>query len=82
MAQDTIDKILYKLPGGGNNGEAEAIRVMTVRMPVRLHTALREEAHNRNTSANRLAVAKLSITSEALDKLVQLQVELDAEEAE
>jgi len=70
---DAIDQIIHKLPGASANGQGDAVRVMTVRMPASLHTALREEARERRTSANRLAVAKLSITGSALDELVKLQ---------
>lgn len=41
-------------------GDGDKIRVVTVRMPVELHAALLTEANRRNTSLNRLSIAKLS----------------------
>ena len=72
---DTLDKIIHKLPGNGNNGQADELRVMTVRMPKKLHEALKDEARSRRTSANRLAVAKLSLKAEQLDKIAKLAKE-------
>jgi predicted HicB family RNase H-like nuclease len=69
MSTDIIDQIIHKLPGESENGEAADTRVMTVRMPTTLHAALKEEARARKTSANKLAVAKLSIKAAILDKV-------------
>ena len=47
---------------GGNadyqNGR-EPTRVITVRLPKSLHESLRDEAHQRNTSMNKLCISKL-----------------------
>ena len=70
---DVIDRMLNKLP---RNGVAKRVkeetRVMTVRMPVQLHAKLLEEARSRNTSANKLAVAKIAIRGEILDKVLEM----------
>lgn len=67
---DILDQIIHKLPGASDNGKPDDIRVMTVRMPATLHEALKDEARSRKTSANKLAVAKLAIKGEVLDKVV------------
>jgi len=67
---DIIDQIIHQLPGGGDADKPEDLRVMTVRMPAALHEILKDEARARKTSANKLAVAKLSIKGEVLDKVV------------
>jgi hypothetical protein len=66
---DIIDQIIHKLPGESDNGKADDLRVMTVRMPATLHEALKDEARTRKTSANKLAVAKLAIRGDILDKV-------------
>jgi len=76
---DIIDQIMHNITGSENNGSPKSIRVMTVRMPAALHDALKAEARARGTSANQLAVAKLSIRGETLDKVVAT---LAAEHAE
>jgi len=68
---DILDRILHKLPGDDDEGKSET-RVMTVRMPATLHAALKDEARARKTSANKLAVAKLSVKAESLDKVAVL----------
>ena len=70
---DTIDQILheYVIP---ENGVTKPSRVLTVRIPAPLHEALRKEALDRNTSMNRLAVAKLMIKAETIDAALQLAV--------
>lgn len=40
-------------------GPREPSRVVTIRMPKSLHDALKEEAHERQTSLNKLCVSKL-----------------------
>lgn len=45
---------------------------MTVRLPTALHEALKNEARTRKTSANQLAIAKLSLKAEMLDKVAEL----------
>lgn len=46
-----------------NNGDPqdgrEPTRVITVRLPKSLHESLRSEAHERNTSMNKLCISKL-----------------------
>ena len=66
---DILDRIIHKLPGEGGNGRPGPIRVMTIRMPAELHRVLKAEAQVRKTSANKLAVAKLTIRSDLLDRL-------------
>jgi len=53
---------------GKDNGQT---RVITVRMPVALHTALKREAHQHETSLNRLALAKLRIAGEPFNEAVK-----------
>jgi len=47
--------------GGGDTPKAqeEETKVITVRLPVSLHEALREEAHEHRTSVNKLCISKL-----------------------
>lgn len=66
---DILDRIIHKLPGESENGKADDLRVMTVRMPAKLHEALKDEARQRKTSANKLAVAKLAIRGDILDRV-------------
>lgn len=40
-------------------GEKEPVQMITVRLPRSLHDALREEAHKRGTSLNKLCISKL-----------------------
>jgi predicted HicB family RNase H-like nuclease len=44
--------------GDAQNGR-EPTRVITVRLPKSLHESLRDEAHQRNTSMNKLCISKL-----------------------
>jgi predicted HicB family RNase H-like nuclease len=69
---DIIDRIIHKLPGESENGKATEMRVMTIRMPTKLHEAIKDEARARKTSANKLAVAKLAITGHVLDRVADL----------
>jgi len=41
------------------NDDKEPIRVITVRLPKSLHESLRAEAHERQTSMNKLCISKL-----------------------
>jgi hypothetical protein len=66
---DILARIIHQLPGDRDNGKAGDTRVMTIRMPSALHEKLKEEARERKTSANKVAVAKLAIKSEVLDKV-------------
>lgn len=63
---DTLDQIILALPNDGG-AIAQGIRVITVRMPAELHADLKREAHERKTSVNKLAVAKLCIRGSVLD---------------
>lgn len=76
-ADDILEQILNKLPNTSSNGKPPEIKVMTVRLPVSLHAALKQEARDRNTSANRLAVAKLAIKAKILDKVAEAMGEDD-----
>ena len=69
---DILDQILHRLPGDNGNGEVDKIRVMTVRMPASLHEALKDEARSRKTSANKLAVAKLQLKSDVIDRVAAI----------
>ena len=42
-------------------GTTKPIRVITVRLPVSLHTALRDEAYAAKTSLNQLCIGKLQV---------------------
>lgn len=42
-----------------SNNEIEPTRVITVRLPKSLHESLKAEAHNRQTSMNKLCISKL-----------------------
>jgi predicted HicB family RNase H-like nuclease len=42
-----------------SNGQSEATRVITVRLPQSLHESLRAEAYERQTSMNKLCISKL-----------------------
>jgi predicted HicB family RNase H-like nuclease len=56
-----IQQMLAKLRGRnpGAADDKEPTRVITVRLPKSLHESLRAEAHDRNTSMNRLCISKL-----------------------
>lgn len=68
---DVLEQIMHKLPGE-HGRKAGQTQVMTIRLPSALHASLKEEARARNTSANRLAVAKLSIKASILDKVAEM----------
>lgn len=74
---DTIDSILHRLPS--SNGKPKAIdqKVLTIRVPADLHAALQAEAHERKTSVNRLAVAKLALKAIVLDHVVEVMAEME-----
>ena len=75
---DTIDSILHRLTGVNGNGKHKsAQRVLTIRLPADLHTALQEEAHSRKTSINRLAIAKLALKALVLDYVVESMAEME-----
>lgn len=67
MSVDVLDRIVHR------NGSSahEPVRVMTIRVPAGLHDTLKQEAHDRHVSLNSLAVAKLRITGDALDRLAE-----------
>jgi len=54
------------------------MRVLTIRVPAELHAALTKEAHDRATSVNRIAVAKLALKAEVLDRVVETMAEMQA----
>lgn len=45
--------------GSKDSEDREPTRVITVRMPQSLHASLRQEAHSKNTSMNKLCISKL-----------------------
>jgi predicted HicB family RNase H-like nuclease len=74
---DALDEIIHRSDQMRDSpGEdKEPVKVITVRIPKSLHTALVEEAHDRRTSMNKLATSKLRITGSTLDKVLQEQRE-------
>ena len=56
-----IQQMLAKLreKSSGDENDREPTRVITVRMPKSLHESLRQEAHSRRTSMNKLCISKL-----------------------
>ncbi len=56
-----IQQMLAKLreKSGEAENDREPTRVITVRMPKSLHESLRQEAHSRRTSMNKLCISKL-----------------------
>ncbi len=56
-----IQQMLAKLreKSVGDDDGREPTRVITVRMPKSLHESLRQEAHSRRTSMNKLCISKL-----------------------
>lgn len=68
----TVQQFIAQLREASNeNAEARATRMITVRLPKSLHESLRDEAHARKTSLNKLCVWKL---------LQALQADLSFEE--
>jgi predicted HicB family RNase H-like nuclease len=64
-----IQQMLAKLreKSADDNDGREPTRVITVRMPKSLHESLRQEAHSRRTSMNKLCISKLlQVISEEL----------------
>ena len=58
---DEIQQMLAKLRGKSTPppDDSEPTRVITVRLPKSLHESLRTEAHERQTSMNKLCISKL-----------------------
>ncbi len=58
---DTIQHMLGKLrlQVAPANNDQEPTRVITVRLPQSVHDSLRNEAHERRTSMNKLCISKL-----------------------
>lgn len=54
-----LQRMLAKLRQKDPSEVAEPTRVITVRLPSKIHLALRSEAHLLNTSINQLCIAKL-----------------------
>jgi hypothetical protein len=69
MPEDLISKIIHQLPSERADGKPVETRVMTVRLPAALRDLIKDEARARKTSANKLAIAKLSIRGEVLDRV-------------
>jgi len=67
---DTIDQIIHKSHVANAGELREPNKVITVRIPQSLHEAIKEEAHQRRCSMNKLAAAKLRIKGEVLDKIL------------
>ena len=65
---DTIDQIIHKSHVAGVGEIREPNKVITVRIPQSLHEAIKEEAHQRRCSMNKLAAAKLRIKGEVQGK--------------
>ena len=68
--KDAIDHIIHKANAAVAGEVRELNKVVTIRIPQSLHEALKEEAHQRRCSMNKLASAKLRITGAALDQLL------------
>jgi predicted HicB family RNase H-like nuclease len=60
-AYEEIQRMLTKLREKGplESNDAEPTRVITVRLPKSLHETLRVEAHEHQTSMNKLCISKL-----------------------
>lgn len=56
--QAMIDQLRQERPGTEDDAE-DTTRVITVRLPKSLHESLKDEAKQRNTSMNKLCIAKL-----------------------
>jgi predicted HicB family RNase H-like nuclease len=54
-----LTKLRQKVPAENEKESQEPTRVITVRMPMSLHEALRVEAHEHCTSMNKLCISKL-----------------------
>jgi predicted HicB family RNase H-like nuclease len=57
--QQMVAKLRTKIRGQKQQQSHEPTRVITVRLPQSLHEALRHEAHNHQTSMNKLCISKL-----------------------
>jgi len=69
--KDAIDHIIHKATEAVAGEVREPNKVVTIRIPQSLHEALKEEAHQRRCSMNKLASAKLRITGAALDQFLE-----------
>ncbi|MDA1180490.1 MAG: hypothetical protein O2931_17045 [Planctomycetota bacterium] len=56
-----LQQMVARLRSGSGDSQSgrEPTRVITVRLPKSLHESLRDEAHQRNTSMNKLCISKL-----------------------
>jgi len=56
-----LQQMVARLRSGSGDSQTgrEPTRVITVRLPKSLHESLRDEAHQRNTSMNKLCISKL-----------------------
>ena len=81
-----LQQMLARLRGGAADGQGgrEPTRVITVRLPKSLHESLRDEAHNRNTSMNKLCISKLlqMVDDELIPSTGELVVESRNSEGE
>ncbi len=59
LAQLRFKEEQTAVPDDRIGGDKEPTRVITVRLPKSLHESLRAEAHQRQTSMNKLCIAKL-----------------------
>lgn len=75
---DTLSRILHRLPSSNGKPHGDT-RVLTIRVTAELHTALQQEARERETSVNKLAIAKLSLKAEVLDHVVEAMAALENE---
>jgi predicted HicB family RNase H-like nuclease len=73
--QDMLNK-LRNINGQSSKAEDEGTRVITVRLPSCVHEALKNEAHQRNTSMNQLCISKLLARIEAAAKSVENENDL------
>ena len=67
MTAIQLDILRHPQEGPDTPAADDQTRVVTVRMPVGLHTALKSEAHRYETSLNRLALAKLRIAGKPFE---------------
>ena len=63
MMADILDRIIHNV----HNGHENSKRTLTVRMPSSLYDAIMAEAKSRKISANKLAIAKLSVKCDVLE---------------
>ena len=80
--QRMVAQLRGKDVGTDNDVAKEPQRVITVRMPKSLHQSLKQEAHQQQTSINKLCIAKLLkkfVDQEEKERHQQSQERLDGE---